>query len=146
MWQKQSLFEESARVPLIIAAPGFPGGKASSAVVETLDLYPTLADLARLTPPKDLAGKSLRPLLLRPTAPWSRPAYTQVRRGPPGSEFFGRSVRTARWRYTEWDDGKRGVELYDHDHDAGEHTNLAALPASAKVVREMKALLAAARR
>ncbi len=146
LWQKQSLFEESARVPLIIAAPGFAGGKASAAVVETLDLYPTLADLARLAAPKDLAGKSLRPLLVRPTAPWSRPAYTQVRRGAAGSEFFGRSVRTARFRYTEWDDGKRGVELYDHDRDPGEHTNLATLPANAKVVRDMKALLAAARR
>jgi uncharacterized sulfatase len=145
-WQKQSLFEESARVPLLVAAPGARGrGKASPRTVETLDLYPTLADLAGLTPPAGLEGTTLRPLLDDPTRAWERPAYTQVMRGAQGQTFFGRSVRTERWRYTEWDDGKRGSELYDHAADDGEHRNLAADPKQATVVQQMKRLLAAIR-
>jgi uncharacterized sulfatase len=145
-WQKMSLFEESARVPLLVAAPGIKGrGKASARTVETLDLYPTIADLAGLTPPPGLEGKSLRPLLDDPKHAWDRPAYTQVIRGPAGQTFFGRSVRTERWRYTEWDDGKRGAELYDHTRDPGEHHNLAADPKQAAVVQQMKGLLASIR-
>ena len=64
-------------------------------------------------------------------------AYTQVRRGP----IMGRSVRTARWRYTEWDDGRQGAELYDHQADPSEYQNLADDPASATVVRELQSLL-----
>jgi uncharacterized sulfatase len=105
--------------------------------VEFVDLYPTLADLAGLAPPKGLAGVSLRPLLEDPRAPWGRPAFTQVQRGG----FPGYSVRTERWRYTEWDDGKQGAQLYDHDADPHELRNLAGDPKYAKVVEEMKALV-----
>src|SRR5262249_32265643 len=85
-WMKQSLFEESARVPLVIAAPGMKGnGQASPRIVETVDIYPTLADLAGVAAPGDLAGTSLRPLLDDPSHAWNRPAYTQVQRnGFPG--------------------------------------------------------------
>ena len=140
LWFKQSCFEESARVPLIIVVPGQKtAGQASPRLVELLDLYPTLADLTGLTPPKDLQGASLRPLLEEPTAPWSLPAYTQVERarGP------GHSVRTERWRYTEWNFGRGGSELYDHQNDPQELHNLAADPAHAEMVAEMKALLKA---
>ena len=116
-----SLFEKSARVPLIIAAPGMAKGRASPRTVELVDLYPTLADLAGLEPPRDLQGTSLKPLLEDPTAAWERPAFTQVMRG----EFPGYSVRTERWRYTEWDGGKQGIELYDHEADPHEYRNLA---------------------
>ena len=81
--------------------------------MELIDLYPTLAGLAGLTPPKDLQGASLRPLLENPAAPWTRPAFTQVQRG----SFPGHSVRTERWRYTEWNFGAEGAELYDHAAD-----------------------------
>ncbi len=146
-WQKQSLFEESARVPLLIAAPGAKAaGKASPRIVETVDLYPTIIDYAGLRAPHKLAGASLRPLLNKPEAKWNRPAYTQVRRGATNNFFFGRSVRTERWRYTEWDDGRKGAELYDHDNDPGEHRNLAQDAKQAKVVAEMKKLLAAVRK
>jgi uncharacterized sulfatase len=142
LWQKMSLFEESARVPLIVAAPGQKGrGKASERVVESLDVYPTVADLCGLIPPKNLAGASLRPLLNKPGLRWDRPAYTQVQRGAGEGRFMGRSVRTERWRYTEWADGKRGVELYDHQKDAREFTNLAKDPKHAGTVAELKTLL-----
>lgn len=138
LWMKQSLFEESARVPLIIVAPGAKGnGKASLRTVEFVDLYPTLAELTGLTPPSNLAGKSLKPLLDDPLAKWDKPAFTQVWRGG----FAGHSVRTERWRYTEWDGGKQGVELYDQDHDPKEFNNLATDPKHAATVAELKALV-----
>ncbi|MBI3876581.1 MAG: sulfatase [Verrucomicrobia bacterium] len=139
LWMKQSLFEESARVPLVIIAPGAKGnGKPCGRTVEFVDLYPTLADLCGLTPPKNLAGASLKPLLENPAAAWAKPAFTQVWRGT----FAGHSVRTERWRYTEWDDGTKGVELYDHDADPHEFNNLADDPKHADVVKELKALVA----
>jgi uncharacterized sulfatase len=137
-WMKMSLFEESARVPLLIAAPGQRGdGKACERIVETIDIYPTLADLAGIPRPENLAGVSLRPLLADPARAWDRPAYTQVSRGG----FQGRSVRTQRWRYTEWDRGRRGAELYDHEKDPREFTNLAAKPEFASVVAQLGGLL-----
>ena len=139
LWMKQSLFEESARVPMVIVAPGAKGnGRPCGRTVEFVDLYPTLADLAGLTPPKNLAGASLKPLLENPAANWTKPAFTQVWRGG----FPGHSVRTERWRYTEWDNGKQGAELYDHDADPREFQNLADDPKHADTVKELKALIA----
>lgn len=141
-WQKMSLFEESARVPLLVSVPGMKAaGKASQRIVETVDLYPTIADYAGLKALSGLAGVSLRPLLTKPTARWDRPAYTQVRRGGGTNLFFGRSVRTERWRYTEWDDGRQGVELYDEKRDPEESRNLARDRDRAETVAEMKQLL-----
>jgi iduronate 2-sulfatase len=137
LWMKQSCFEDSARVPLIIAAPGLRAGGVSPRPVELVDLYPTLGDLAGLTLPGKLPGASLKPLLVKPDAEWNRPAFTQVERGG----FPGRSVRTQRWRYTEWDDGKQGVELYDHQTDAGEMNNLAGDAKQAAVIAELRALV-----
>lgn len=140
-WMKQSCFEPATRVPLIVSVPGAKGnGKSCPRTVELLDLYPTLADAAGLTAPKTAAGANLRPLLDNPQAPWNRPAYTQTARGG----FMGRTVRNERYRYTEWDGGKAGVELYDHQADPGEITNLATRPDMAGTVAEMKRLLAAA--
>jgi len=104
LWHKNTLFEESARAPLLIHAPGVKGnGRACARIVEFVDLFPTLADLCGVPAPAGLAGVSLRPLLDDPTAPHDRPAFTQVRRG---SKLMGRSIRTDRWRYTEWDEGR----------------------------------------
>ena len=139
MWQKLSLYEESVRVPLLIAAPGMKSaGKGCPRTVESLDVYPTLADLCGLTPPTGLHGKSLRPLLDDPQHPWDRPAFTQVLGR---DKVVGRTVRTERWRYIEWEDGKKGVELYDHQRDPHEWTNLAADPAHADTMKQMKELL-----
>jgi iduronate 2-sulfatase len=138
LWMKQSLFEESARVPFIIIAPGAKGnGKPCPRTVEFVDIYPTLADLAGLTPPRNLEGAGLKPLLNAPASPWKRPAFTQVQRGG----FPGYSVRTERWRYIEWDDGKQGTQLYDHNSDPHEFHNLADDPKYAQVAVEMKGLV-----
>ena len=141
-WQKRSLFEESARVPMIISAPGARGrGKACPRTVEMVDIYPTLADLCGLKAPSSLQGRSLKPLLDDPTAAWDWPAYTQASRSVDKNRVFGRSVRTERWRYTEWDEGRQGSELYDHENDPQEFLNLAADAKHADKVEELKALL-----
>ena len=140
-WQKLSLFEESTRVPLLISAPGFQAsaGKKASAIVELIDLYPTVADLLGLKDkaPAILQGTSLRPLLAQPERKdWSKThAYTVTHQQ-------GESVRTARWRYNRW--GKEGEELYDHDKDPEEFTNLATKPEHAKSLADMRSLLDAA--
>ena len=145
-WMKQTLFERSARSPLIVAGPGVDArGRSSSRIVEFLDIYPTIAALSRVQAPPSLQGRSLTPLLEDPDARWNRPALTQVRRGPAASAFKGYSIRTERWRYTEWDEGKRGVELYDERRDPGETNNLAEEPRHRQVALEMQRLLRTAR-
>jgi uncharacterized sulfatase len=153
LWQKRSLYEDSARVPFIIRDPGNPAnGRATKRVAELVDLYPTVADLCDLKPDKRAQGKSLRPVLERPDALWNHAAYTQVDFGAINAggkkktatpeRKVGRSVRTERYRYTEWNEGRLGVELYDHDADPKELKNLAADPAYASVVTALKATLA----
>ncbi len=138
MWHKMSVFEQSARVPLVVAAPGIAGGgKSSPRLVELIDIYPTLVDLCGLPSVDGLEGKSLKPLLQDPNRPWSEAAYTQVLRGA----VQGRSVRTERWRYTEWDAGKQGAELYDHQADPNEYVNLADDPSRADVRAHLRQLL-----
>jgi uncharacterized sulfatase len=110
-------------------------------VVEFLDVYPTLADLAGVRPTEGLQGRSLTPLLKNPNARWEHPALTQVRRGPAASVYMGYSVRTEKWRYTEWDKGGRGTELYDEVNDPHESRNLASDPKHRKEVAEMQRLL-----
>jgi uncharacterized sulfatase len=143
LWHKRSLFEESARVPLIVYVPGAKAnGQTSRSLVELLDVYPTLCDLAGLPAPAALQGRSLRPVLAEAKATIHDGAFTQARRGVK-AEIWGRSVRTARWRCTEWNEGRDGVELYDHDNDPREFTNLAGDSRHAGVLKELRALLAA---
>jgi arylsulfatase A-like enzyme len=139
LWQKMSLFERSARVPLIIAAPGAKArGVAARGLAELVDLYPTLADLAGLTPKDPLDGVSLAPMLQNPAATVKDAAFTQARNGY--------SVRTDRWRYTQWEGGEQGSQLYDMDKDPAEATNLANDPQHAATVNDLRARLAAYRR
>lgn len=146
LWQKMSLFEGSARVPLIIAAPGVAKpGSVVTTPVGLIDLAPTLTDLCGVKAPEPLQGQSLVPMLKDPSATGRGWALTQVMRGrgrnAGGGRFFGYTIRTARWRYTEWDEGKQGRELYDHETDPKEITNLAADPAKAATVNELAAKL-----
>jgi iduronate 2-sulfatase len=136
LWQKMSLFENSAHVPMIIAAPGASGnGRRAAALAELVDLYPTLADLCGLAAPDYLGGASQRPVLIDPAKSVKDRAFTQVRRG----KFDGFSVRTIRFRYTLWDDGAKGEQLYDLQADPGESTNLAGDAKFASVLAELKA-------
>jgi uncharacterized sulfatase len=145
LWHKLSLFDECARIPLIFAAPGAKPG-TSTRLVESVDLYPTLADLCGLPPPEKLEGTSFKPLLGDPTQPWKSAAFTVVSRPrenvPPGDPKFGdiaslgRTVFDGRWRYTAWPDGSE--ELYDHHHDPFEYANLAADPHQRDQLANMK--------
>ena len=140
LWQKMSLFENSARVPLVIYDPRSKGnGKASSADGGAGGPAPDAGRALRADGPGRTDGASLKPLLDDPAAEWDRPAYHA---GEPGHADghrreagqgqavanMGRSVRTERYRYTEWDGGRKGVQLYDYETDPQELTNLAADP------------------
>ncbi len=153
LWQKTTLFENSARVPLLVAAPGFERtrGKQSDAIVELVDLYPTLADLAGLETPPHVQGASVRPQLENVAAPGKAAALTTFltvdrqhvggKRHRPKAQ--GYSLRTKRWRYTEWGENAwQGLELYDHDNDPKEFTNLALDPGYADQLRLMEDLMA----
>ena len=149
VWQKRTLFEQGARAPLIIRAPGQEGnGQASPRIVEFVDIYPTLVDLAGQSIPAGLAGQSLKPLLQDPIAAWDSYAITQVMR-PADSRLaepvMGCSIRTDRWRFSEWGEGKFGVELYDHHSDPMEFNNLAVNPdaAASAVIDRLRPLLRA---
>jgi uncharacterized sulfatase len=132
IWQKRTLFEEATRAPLIMRVPGMAGnGRPCRRIVEFVDLYPTLLEAAGLALPPGLDGRSLVPLLRDPLAGWEGGAVSQILR-PADSRLpgpvMGRSLRTERWRFTEWNGGDAGTELYDHAADPDEFENLARDP------------------
>jgi iduronate 2-sulfatase len=136
-WSKAySLYELGLRVPLIIAVPK---GKAqySSQVVQLLDMYPTLVELCELPKKNNIEGHSLTPLLNNPNATQDFPAYSVTA----VQNKIGRSVRTKRWHYVEWEEGKAGAMLFEHPADPHELKNLADDANYTKTVEEMKALL-----
>lgn len=142
IWQKRTLFEESARAPFIIYDPAAKGnGTRCDRIVEFLDIYPTLAELCGLEPPAGLDGRSLDPLLENPRSEWDGRAITQILRPGGGEPFMGRSIRTARWRYTEWNEGNLGLELYDHRNDPNEFNNLAHDSIHKEVIIELRSRL-----
>lgn len=138
-WSKHnSLFEVAARVPMMVRLPKAAGnGKASPRTVGLIDLYPTLSELCGLPKAQGLEGHSFATLLRDPQAAWEHPAFTVARLG----KNFGQSVRTERWRYSEWDGGASGAVLFDHNSDPHEMKNLANDPQQAATVAEMKKLL-----
>lgn len=155
-WQKQTLFEKTSKQPLLISVPGLSKGTATDAIVQMVDIYPTLAEITGFDAPDDLIGHSLVPLLKDPDAEWDYPAYTiqartlnpRARDGQSKYSFnpnvassnptiYGRSVRTKRYRYTEWDEGNVGIELYDYETDPDEFVNLASDPGYQDLVRKL---------
>lgn len=132
IWQKRTLFEQGARTPLIIRTPNATGnGQACRRIVEFIDIYPTLTSLASVKAPDNLAGRDLSPLLQDPLKDWDGLAVTQVLRPQDDrlkTMVMGCSIRSDRWRYTEWAEGTAGVELYDHHADPMEFHNLAIHP------------------
>ncbi len=134
-WAKVTLWNESARVPLIWMAPGVtkPGAKCEHGV-DLMSLYPTLCELAGVPVPKHAEGISLKPLLARPDAAWTRPGLSTM-------DKDNHTLRTAEWRYIRYADGTE--ELYNERTDPREWTNLAAKPDYAKVKQELAKYLPA---
>lgn len=148
LWCKHTNFEQAARNPLIIAAPGRSHGRQSDALVQTVDVYPTLCALAGMTAPAGLAGRSLIPLLDDPTATVHDAIFHVYPRGSgKDGQVLGRAVRTPRWRYVEWqafaDGAVKARELYDYEQDPGETANLVDRPEHTALVQELSARIAA---
>lgn len=138
-WHKRSLFEESMRAPLLIAAPGRKGnGKACRSLVEFVDIYPTVAELGGLRGPANLEGQSLRPLLDDPSRRWKQAAFSVVT--SPGG-IKGSAAVTERYRYIRWTGPHPDEELYDREKDPREYTNLARVKGNETVLGQMRGVL-----
>ncbi len=139
IWGKHTNFEDAVLTPMIVRAPGQKHpGQASNALVELVDIYPTLCGLCDLELPEHLEGTSFLPLLDQPERHWKSAAFSQFARG----NVMGRSMRTPRYRYTLWRrarDGRvMGRELYDHNTDPNENTNIAANPKNEVLIRQLE--------
>lgn len=140
-WNKTTLYEYSARAPLIVSTPEMEAkGRECSRIVEFTDIYPTLLDLCGLNDPShQLAGRSFKPLLDDPEQSWKKGAYTEILHRDGRT---GRAVRTENFRYIEWrsksTDDIISQELFDHRQDAGEYHNLADDPKYKDVLDRMK--------
>ena len=145
LWGKMTLFEESARVPLVIAGAGVKRpGEATSSLVELVDLYPTLLELCRLTKVEGLDGTSLVPLLQDPDRSVKMAAFTLRKVGAARKVQMAESVRTVRYRYTEWPEG--WIELYDHERDPDERHDLSEEPSQHETIEGLKRRLEEHRR
>ncbi len=140
-WSKAgSLWEQGARTPLIVVAPGAAGnGMSSPRIVEAIDIYPTLVELCGLPAPGGLEGRSLAPLLANPQAAWGHPAFTIW--SEDGRTATGIAVRTEQWRYAEFDDGREAM-LLDKTADPQEVKNLADDPAYKNLRDSLSGLIA----
>ena len=142
-WCKHTNLEIDTHVPMLLSVPGQKNaGGATSALVEYVDIYPTLAEACGLDVPKQCEGKSMMPLLDSPKRKWKAAAFSQF---PRGGGMMGYTMRTERWRYTEWILQKTGEvtarELYDHANSDVASSNLADLPEQASRVKELSAML-----
>jgi arylsulfatase A-like enzyme len=152
LWGKMTNFEIATRVPMIIAAPGQQrAGAKTNALTEFVDLYPTLCELCGLPTPQSLEGVSLVPVMNDPTRKWKTAAFSQYPR--PGHypaeahiRQMGYSMRTDRYRYTEWRGHQTGEvlarELYDYETDPQGNVNIAGEPESADLVKRLSRQLA----
>lgn len=133
-WQKQTLFENATRIPLMISIPGSGVVQRSDSPVELLDLYPTLMDYTDIELPRHLVGRSLRPIISGQMASIRDGAITQYRQGI--------SLRTSRYRITKWgEDATTDFELYDHRTDSQELQNLARDSAHSELLDSLRVAL-----
>jgi iduronate 2-sulfatase len=142
-WSKAgSLFEGGTRVPLIIHMPGAKGnGRSSTRIVQSLDLYKTMAELCGLKVPDGVEGTSLVPLLNDPRGTWGQPAFSVW--SEDGKTIHGTAVRTEQWRYAEYGkDASNGAMLFDVHADPMEITNLADDPKFASIRKQLSGLIA----
>jgi arylsulfatase A-like enzyme len=141
-WCKHTNFELDTRVPMLLVAPGRAGAQRTRALTELVDIFPTLCELCGLDIPAVCEGASMVPLLADPGQEWKEAAFSQYPRG----HRMGYSMRTERWRYTEWVHRKTGKivarELYDHAESPVAAVNLAGEPEHAETVERLSALLA----
>ncbi|MEY3896569.1 MAG: hypothetical protein RLZZ214_2089 [Verrucomicrobiota bacterium] len=148
-WAKHTNVENDTRAPLIISVPGMTNaGKTTPALVEFVDIYPSLADLAGLPKPENQEGFSFKPLFDDPSRPWKSAAFSQYPRGRRGKEIMGYTMRTDQYRFTQWVNGKDHTkviasELFDHQADPLENTNVANIPANQEIVKKLAAQLSA---
>jgi len=142
-WGKGTPYEESCGVPLLIAAPGKAKATGCKRVVEYVDFYPTLVDLCGLPARSDLEGRSLRPLLDDPAAPWEHAAFSINARN---NQPYNLAVSTERFRYVEHADAKKPAELYDLQADPREWSDLAGAPEHAATLDALRRLAAEHRR
>lgn len=144
-WGKQTNYEIDTRAPLIISAPAAGGGgHTQAALVECVDIFPTLCELAGISVPQGLEGLSMAPLLDGRVRPWKIAAFSQFPRGFQG-KIMGRTIRTERFRYVEWRSWISGRfiarEVYDHETDPLENVNIANRPENEDLVRSLASIL-----
>lgn len=151
-WGKLTNYEDAARAPLIISAPGLPGGRRVTALTEFLDVYPTLCELAGLPISPHVEGKSLVPLMRGEDVTLHKAALTQMSHGRGKNGTMGWSIRTPRFRYIEWRSADfsadkpvfgnhaHATELYDYHTDPLEHENLAGKADHAALVKQHQTL------
>ncbi|MFC1607472.1 sulfatase [Candidatus Latescibacterota bacterium] len=144
LWCKHSTFELALHSPMIVSAPGFSGGKTTRALTEFVDIFPTLCELCSLSVPDFLQGTSFVPLMNDPGRAWKKAAFSRYHNGD--------SIRTDRYRYTEWkreitrvtyspDIKKYARMLYDHEIDPHENINIAERPENRGLVAELAQML-----
>ncbi|MEW4486560.1 sulfatase [Thalassoglobus sp. JC818] len=146
-WCKHTNYEIATRVPLIVSAPGITDNQESKALVEFVDIFPTLSELANLEIPEHCHGQSFVPVLNEPDREWKQAAFSQYRKSkPPGTPMLGTSIRTNQFRYTEWRHRDTGeldaIELIDFESDPGATRNVAADAAYAQFLPELAELCA----
>ena len=152
LWTKANNYELSTRVPLIISVPGqAAAGRQCNRLVESVDLYPTLAEVCGLKPPADVDGVSMKPLLAQPDRKWKQAVFSQYPRDRTShrhrshGDIMGYTVRTERYRYVEWREWETkkviSRELYDHSSDPHESRNIAGQPDHKQTVLSLAEML-----